>query len=89
MELFPIIIGLLGIIIGTCIFYFIIESAVRNGVKQAIEQTEQHAHNEFKKAIRDSVKAVLESREKQNMYEIRKAIYDGVKAAIEDARDGS
>ena len=85
MDIYTIII-LISIIIGLAIFYYIIKAAIRNGIKEAHDQSEQHRHNELKKAIRDAINTALESREKQTMYEIKKAIYEGITAVNEDKR---
>ena len=83
MDIYLIIVPA-SIVFGLAVFYYVVKAAVRNGVKEALSQTEQHASNELKKAIQISVNAALESREKQTMYEIKKAIYEGVKAVTDD-----
>ena len=83
MDIYLIIVPA-SIAFGLAVFYYVVKAAVRNGIKEALSQTGQHANNELKKAIQTSINTALESREKQTMYEIKKAIYEGVKAARDE-----
>ena len=72
----------LPVLIGITILYYVIKAAVRNGIIEAKNHTEEHTNTELKKIIRDAINTALERREKQTTYELKNAIYEGVRAAI-------